>query len=52
MKTELQELQEYVDYLEAESRMVRKYLDGYDVFNTGSISDDVEIFVESVIDNG
>lgn len=52
MSTELEELQEYVDYLETESRMVREYLDGFNTFNTGSISDDVETLVESLIDDG
>jgi len=50
MKTELQELQEYVEYLEGEMRLTREYLDGFDTLNTGSISDDVETLVESFLE--
>jgi len=49
MNEDLEQAQEYIDYLENEMRATREYLDEFNILNTGSISDDVETLIKSFL---
>lgn len=49
MSLEVQNLTEYVNYIENELQVLRDYIDEkFDAFNSGSISDDVIGIIESL----